>query len=908
MKTLALATILLWCVLPTAALDRSARFTRYGMEQGLPQMYVTRITQDLQGFLWVATQDGLARFDGHTMVVHRARPADPTAIVGSHAHALVVARDSTLYAATGSGTARYQLRTGTWTLYPNAMPSPLHKPALTEVHDARTNVTYRDRAGRMWTATTTQGLLVTDPSTSTSITFDTHSPATRRIASNDVWALCEDRDGRMWVGTNGGGLSVIQHMQVISTFRHTPSNPTSISSDVIRYLYQDNIGAMWIGTLGGGLCQYDPYAHVLPKLIPSMVVNGVTSDVTRGIAAYGTSNLLIGLRTGILRCDTTLQHCTMIASWQQDYPSIGAARAVFMDRLGTVWIGTERNGLGYIPHGSQRISWLHSGTWTSRPFTRTISFIDRADSNQIAIGTDNGIALVDIRTRQTTWIETPRAPELSSQRNSISAIATFADDEVLLGTEFGLYRGPLSGPYTKIVCSDPLAIRPNIDIIRSITLRNQTAYVATWGGGVRMIDLTTGRETVVDSRCGLPNGTIYAAYLVDTNTLAMSCNAGLVLWDLRTNTLQRHLTPKHGAQSYEFNSWSHLQLPSGTLMLGGISGINVFRYSDLKTPPPPSIYVKLDTAHADHVAITMSAIALSATESVQFRYLFYGVDSSWTMAEGHSVSLLHRAPGEHTLYIQARYRDGTFSEPTRVSFTVHPPYWSTWWFTMMLLAGGGCILWVGATAVGRRRAARRFEAERLLQGERIRIARDLHDEVGTGLAKIVMLADSITIRASPAKAEAIASMARDVIDRVRSIVWVMRASSERLSHTIGYIRNGIANALTDQGIEFHAHTDIEHDHVLTAIQMRNIVLSLQEVTANIVRHSMATVVTLHIDTAPTYVTILVHDNGVGFDVNERSRGFGLGNIKERMLEMNSTVSINSDTSSGTRVLFHVNIT
>ena len=105
MKTLALAVILLWCALPTVALDPAARFTRYGMEQGLPQMYVTRITQDVQGFLWVATQDGLARFDGHTMVVHRARPADPTSIAGNHVHALVVAHDSMLYASTGGGIA-----------------------------------------------------------------------------------------------------------------------------------------------------------------------------------------------------------------------------------------------------------------------------------------------------------------------------------------------------------------------------------------------------------------------------------------------------------------------------------------------------------------------------------------------------------------------------------------------------------------------------------------------------------------------------------------------------------------------------------------------------------------------------------------------------------------------------------
>ena len=908
MKTLALAVILLWCALPTVALDPAARFTRYGMEQGLPQMYVTRITQDVQGFLWVATQDGLARFDGHTMVVHRARPADPTSIAGNHVHALVVAHDSMLYASTGGGIARYQPRTGTWTRYKNAMPAPLHTPALTEVHSAITNVTYRDKKGRLWTGTTTQGLVVTDPATATTVRFGTRSPAGRRIATNDVWALCEDRDGRMWVGTNGGGIAVIQNMQVVATFSHAPSNPTSISNDVIRYLYQDNIGTMWIGTLGGGLCQYDPYAHVLPSLQPSQVVAGVTSNAVRGIARNGKSHLLLGLPTGVLRCDTLLQLSTLVASWPQDYSTIGAARALFVDRLGTAWIGTERNGLGYMRRGAKQISWLHAGTWSTRPHTRTISYVGQIDSNHIAIGTDNGLALVDIRTHETSWIEVPRQPSLPTDRIPISAVARVADNEVLLGTEFGLYHGPLSGPYTKVVCPDWTVTRPNIDIIRSIVLHRQSAYVGTWGGGVRCINLATGTEQVIDTRHGLPNATVYAVYPVDTATMAMSSNAGIVLWDINKHRVQKCLTPRHGAQSYEFNSWSHLQLSSGTVILGGINGANTLRFYALAAPPPPTIAVAVDTSSTDHATISISAIALSGTDPVQFRYKFIGIDSIWTIASGPSLNLQHYEHGTHTMLVQARYLDGNFSESFITSFTIHPPFWSTWWFMAIMLAGGGAATWVTAAAVGRRRAAHQYEADRLIQAERIRIARDLHDEVGTGLAKIVMLAESPSAQQSPANAASIADTARDVIDRVRSIVWVMRASSEQLSHVTGYMCNRMASTLADHGITLSTSIHIKHNHMLQASQMRNIVLSMQEVTANIVRHSRASAVMMSIDTGPSNITISVQDDGVGFDTSTPDQGFGLSNLRERMHDIAGDIDIVSAPGCGTNVVLKLYIT
>ncbi len=885
-------------------LAQEVRFRRVGLEQGLPQSYVNQLAEDAQGFLWIGTQDGAARYDGRRMDVFRRVPGDSTSVAGNNVFDLMLAQDGRLYAHTGNGRCWFDPARNVWHRHTSTPPPAKRAPGRVQVHDGSVNITYTDRRGRIWVATVRDGLYVTDPASSTTYRFTTSAQPQQRLPVNDVWALCEDSRGRMWVGLNGGGLVIVDTMQIVARYRHTPSEPASLSSDVVRVLYEDAIGTMWIGTHGGGLCQYDPYAHALPLLRPTLRNIGRTDDFVRAIASLDGRTLVVGLRTGIMQTDASVSSATMVAQWDNDVDRIGAARALAYAPDGALWIGTERRGVGVLRRGSRSIQWLPSVD-PKRIMRQTVSFVGVADSAHMLVGTDDGIAMISVATMQQQWFDVPKSPDPTNPRMAVSALVHRDRDAYLVGTEHGLFRGRLGATTTKIECPDPLVIRPNIDVIRTIQIVDGVAYVATWGAGIRRIDMQTGRERVIDSRIGFPNNTVYAAYPLSRNRILASTNAGIVIWDDNAKRVERILTPAHGAQEYEYNSWSHIALGEGAYAFGGIRGLNIVAVNDLMKPPAPRVVIVTDTLVQGDVHVSVRPIALSSVEPISYRFKLHAADTSWTSTPNVDLLLSSLSSGTYQLQVQARYVSGEYGPVSEASFVVPTPAWQSWWAiagAMIMLTAGA---WSVATTVTRRRDERRIEQERMLNQERVRIARDLHDDVGTGLAKIVIMAENSTLEQDHESIRAIAETAQEVIDSVRSIVWVMKSNDDRLATTIGYVQEKVSDLMKDKGIDFTYDEMLTRERSIDPITMRNIVLAVKEIATNVVRHSGARSVAMYVRDTQHVLTIDIRDDGKGFDAGARRTGNGLHNISERMAESGGIVTIESASSAGTRIVLTI---
>lgn len=877
------------------------RFRRFGLAQGLPQSYVTRITQDMDGYLWVGTQDGLARYDGKTFAVYRRMPGDVHSIPSGLIHSLYVGKDSVLYAGTGDGNARYDRTSDSWKrLREKELPPPLRLSRLREANDPARFITLVDRKGREWTGTHATGLLVRDRKGRTLASFGTCGPVGRRLASDDILSMIEDSRGRIWVGMHGGGLAVIDSLRVTAAFRHEPGNAASLSGDVINALFEDRGGNLWIGTHGGGLCQYDPYAHLLPVFRPTTCGLPVRDDFIRAIEDNGDGRLLVAVRSGIAIVDTAFVSARSLLMWNDRYPSIGTARALYKDSQGTVWIGTERAGVGVLSKGRREIAWLPRDSPSKRPFTETVSFIGEYDADHVIIGTDGGIAVTDIRTRRSRWFDTPRIPDVKEPRITVSTCVRAEDGTWLLGTEYGLFRGRFGGSWKKLVCPDTSTIRPNIDIIRSVCVHNGQLLVATWGGGVRVIRLADGSERVIDSRSGLPNNTVYSVVPGADGRVVATTNAGVVLLDGTDLQPVRILTSDHGAQSNEFNSWSYLRLPSGTVVAGGIEGLNRIRTDALPELPSPQVIITIDSTSSQSYIVRFHVPAMSSVEPLSYRYATSTDDATWTATTAPEMHISRSDYGRYVIRVQARYGFGAYGPPSDVVLAVAAPIWRSWWFSGGSIALGGLGIWLLAIAVGRRRANRRFESERLVNEERVRIARDLHDDVGSGLAKIVIMAETVEAAEDPTAARSIADTARQVIDSVRSIVWVMKATDNTLSHTVDYLRDVAADIMNECGIAFTVDVSVT-DRPIKAIMMRNLILSVKETMTNIVRHSKASAVSMRVWSDAKTLTVDIRDNGTGFEPGKNHRGSGMRNIHERMQELGGETIIDAGSDSGTHI-------
>ena len=192
--------------------------------EGLPEDFTQAFAQTPDGYLWIGTSGGLARFDGVRFAVFNS--SNEAAFGDDSVYSLLTARDGTLWAGTdGGGLIRYQQ--GAFRAFGAA--EGLTNPFV--------RVLFEDRAGRLWVGTD-RGLFRLDGETLQRVDDRNGAPAM------SVHAICEDREGRLLVG--GVGLLVLNGAQV-SHYSSTESR----ADNSIRTIRETRDGAVWIGTIAG---------------------------------------------------------------------------------------------------------------------------------------------------------------------------------------------------------------------------------------------------------------------------------------------------------------------------------------------------------------------------------------------------------------------------------------------------------------------------------------------------------------------------------------------------------------------------------------------------------------------------------------------------------------------------------
>jgi signal transduction histidine kinase len=231
-----------------------------------------------------------------------------------------------------------------------------------------------------------------------------------------------------------------------------------------------------------------------------------------------------------------------------------------------------------------------------------------------------------------------------------------------------------------------------------------------------------------------------------------------------------------------------------------------------------------------------------------------------------------------------------------------------------------------------------LDRQLMLEKERARIARDMHDDIGAGLTKIAMISEA------PAKMQdagyrmqdtdnsqchdlisrlgRIASYSRDMISRLNVIVWALNPKYDNLESLISYLRRYFGEYLENFNIRFLTDFPEEiPDISITPDTRRNIFYAVQEAIHNAVKHSGCSEIGLCIQPHPLLplssgrggrgersLTITISDNGKGFDtVKPGSGGNGLLNMKKRAEEMGGTFEIQSSPGHGTMVLFSIRL-
>jgi len=307
-----------------------------------------------------------------------------------------------------------------------------------------------------------------------------------------------------------------------------------------------------------------------------------------------------------------------------------------------------------------------------------------------------------------------------------------------------------------------------------------------------------------------------------------------------------------------------------------------------------------------------TGLNFDAPERVRFRYQMEGLDSTWVEAGSSRAASFPYVPfGNYRFQVIAGNEQGSWSAtPASVSVTVRPHLWQTWWFQAPASLGLLALIALAARLLEKRKLQRRLEQleqERALAHERERIARDLHDDLGSSLARISLLSGLLRAdRDNPNQIEShalkISQSADQTVRALEEIVWAVRPGSDSLQSLVEYIAH-FANELFEGGA-IRCRLDLPHDlpaRPLPPDVRHNIFLAVKEALTNALKHAAASEVLIRAEATAQALEIVVQDDGKGFDTTGQSRGNGLGNMRRRVEALGGNVAIQSRPGEGTIV-------
>lgn len=955
-----LVLLLLLTASPALSADDSLPYAAHNwqVQDGLPHNSIQAIAQTHDGYLWLGTPRGLARFDGDHFTVFDGKNVsilknpsvtalcvgiDGTLWIGTHesgvlsykagkfsrlvganadesVRALFLSSDQALWIGTTNGLVRVQNGTpqrflnsdAIWSIcedtefnlcvatsegalkIKNGQVAPLgYAPPIGTV--------YCSREGDLWLGTGSG--LYRSAESKASARFGKE----QNLSSETVTAVYEDRAGVVWIGT-AGGLNYMTPDSSIHELKHDGEPLDSVSA-----IFEDREGNIWVGARDG-LYRLNPKLFTMYGRKQGLANPNITSILE------DRSRIWIGTWGGGLEYLETnvIKRLPITNSWFNDLV-LGLAQ----DRQGSLWFGTDFEGGMYRYDRSGQVLryWKNDGiSLLGDPAQRTI-LIDN-QKGRVWVGTGNSL---NVAYRSKPFVRYTKENGLAG--NAVNVIFEDARSAVWVGTDEGLARFS-DDKFTNYTVKDGL-INNTINALCEDADNN--LWIGTAGGLNR---LKNGKFTAYTSRHGLFSDEIFEIVEDNYNRLWMTSRAG-IFWAARADfdALDAGKISAISCVSYGKDDGlatvtcnnaakpSAIKTIDGRLWFATPKGLAVVDPASIsrtvRDPPPVVIedlvYDRNAVPLSDSIELppgrgelefNFTALSFQAPERNRFKYKLEPVDRDWTDAGTHRFAHYNNIyPGKYRFRVQACDSLGVWNlAGTSLAFRLQPHFWQTRWFESAIVAALGLMI----------AALYRFRVSRIKQMERwrVRIAADLHDEIGSSIGSISLLTRKIQKEGQLAEAQktdlaSINRISTQAANSIRDIVWFINPQYDTIQDLILRMKDAAAAVAT--GTKLHFNTPQENlSRKLPPEFRRHVFLMFKEVLTNIVKHAKATEVEIVLVEKKGVWLLMIRDDGVGFDPAAMHNGNGLKNLRQRAEKLSGTLEIRSQPEAGTTVIFSTN--
>ncbi len=296
------------------------------------------------------------------------------------------------------------------------------------------------------------------------------------------------------------------------------------------------------------------------------------------------------------------------------------------------------------------------------------------------------------------------------------------------------------------------------------------------------------------------------------------------------------------------------------------------------------------------VNFTISALQFSSPGSVRFQYKLEGLDDNWTTSEDGEIKYTNLPWGHFKLVARVTNLAGQFGgEKVLAQFVIATPFYATWWFISLCIITGSALVY----------AFYRYRINQLLALQKVRnkIARDLHDDIGSTLGSISFFSEAAKQQLESANTTGTEKMlnkigdtSREMIDNMSDIVWSVNPQNDSVKHLANRMRVFAGDLVASSGIQLHFDYPSSIDDVkLSMEQRKNIFLIFKETVYNSVKYATCKNIHIKLSKRDKGLLLKIWDDGKGFDVNNYTskNGNGLRNMKYRAEEIGAVYKIES---------------
>jgi len=962
---------------------------------GLTNDYIKCIQQDKSGYLWFGTEEGLFRYDGYNFLALKNLPGDSLSIannnieylypeedgslwVGSRGglswintrnlsirnfpagqtftvYSLVPANDNNFYVGTSTGLYLFNKLSGLWTVVKSFPPnifirwictdgkknlyitshSGLYRLGLTDnsckhfdlpvisvLHSMTSQICHKaflDERGILWISTWNLGLLKFDTKSEIfSASALSHKQDRSLEYFTSAYDLLPSPNECIFYANAENGLSVLDTKS--GKYLRYPLGWDDLKDlpDRVYALFRDKSGILWIGT-ENGIYKNDPHNSRPAKIdlfLADEKEKGVSGLAPLSILCDNDSLWWIGTYQGIFLMNPADGMMKNISK-QIGVLTPKPVTNIWKDDRGYIWL-TIGNQLIKIRDAGKHESKPEYRTFSDPSITSVMYSVLLDSRKRLWIGThSNGLFRFDFASGKFIHIHSDVIEAFN--KNEIRVIYELNDSTILVGGDHtGLAQlNPVTGFFRNELILDSLANLRDFSVNALANDEEKNLWIGTEGNGLWKTKGNLEYLAHYTIRNGFPSMNITGITAARNGHIWLLTEGGVL--DFNSHNSKTTIYDKESGIRNLYSLFAMTFSKAGDLLVGDMGCIHVFPENSKPTnagrpevlitglkifdqPFPIGDNKPIELSH-DQNYFSFDYVALNYTHPARNHYAFKleGLDENWHDAGTmRSVSYANLNEGEYTFKVRAANGDGVWNEnPATIHFIIRAPFWHRWWFYLI------SMITVFAIAV----LAYTINRNQLRAKEQIRnrIARDLHDDIGSTLSginifsKLALQKLGTDKEGSSQLLQKINERSAKTMEALSDIVWSINTSQGNMSQVLARMLEYLGEVAEPLNIQYEFIADpAVYGLQLDIETKKEVYLIFKEAVYNASKYSGCRSIKVEIR-KENGIIMTVTDDGKGFDIKNIIPGNGINNMQERAAKIDAKIKITSEAGRGTEI-------